>query len=335
MATKNRNDRNMVMQWHITHRCNLRCTHCYQEDYSAFGTRFDLLRVLEQFDELLGFYQMRGHINITGGEPLLHPDLFFLLNEVRKRGWTFGVLTNGTLIDRYLARRLSSYHPSFVQISLDGLKKTHDKIRGEGNSDRAIDGICHLKSYEIPVMVSFTAQRENRGELDKLSRVCKKIGVDKLWFDRVVIPAADDTNGLTLSADEYDRLLHSAARINRHGRVHCDRALQFLYAKNKRIYRCSAGDRLLIVQADGSVMPCRRIPLIADNIKDHTLLQIYRDNPLFCDIRQTPLPEACGDCRYAQSCHGGAKCIAYAKTNRYDIPDPDCPLLRDMRRIDT
>ena len=241
---------------------------------------------------------------------------------------TFGILTNGTVIDRRVAERLSFYHPSFVQVSLDGCREMHDAIRGAGNFDRAVEGLNNLRAHGITTMVSFTAQRENLGELKKLSRFCSEIGVDKLWFDRVVIPAEEDERGLTLDLTEYDRLLRDAARLSRRDRVSCDRALQFLYAKDKQIYRCEAGRRLLVILADGSVMPCRRIPLIAANLKENTLLEIYRDSQVFRDIRDTVLPGQCAGCEYAESCHGGAKCIAYAKTNRYDIADPDCPLLR-------
>ena len=328
MMTEHQNDSSMLLQWHITHRCNLRCTHCYQDDYSAFGSRDELLNVLEQFDELLNSCHARGHINITGGEPLMHPDLFFLLKEIKRRGMTFGLLTNGTVIDRRVAKRLGCYHPSFVQVSLDGCRQAHDAIRGTGSFDRAVAGLTALREQGIITMVSFTVQRENIGELKKLSRVCGEIGVDKLWFDRVVIPADEDESRLTLDPAEYDRVLREAARLNRRGKISCDRALQFLYAKEKQIYRCEAGRRLLVVLADGSVMPCRRIPLVGGSLKDHTLSEIYHDSQVFRDIRETALPEQCMDCRYAESCHGGAKCIAYAKTNRYDIPDPDCPLLR-------
>ena len=74
-------------------------------------------------------------------------------------------------------------------------------------------------------------------------------------------------------------------------------------------------------------MACRRLPLVFGNVRETELSAIYCGNPDLLRLRQTPLPDACGTCRYAASCAGGAKCIAYARTGRYDLPDPDCPFL--------
>ena len=316
-----------TLQWHITHRCNLRCTHCYQDDYTAFESADALFDVLGQYETLLRENRFKGFLNITGGEPLTHPELFRLLEEAKKRGVTTAVLTNGTLIGRVEAMRLKACGVDYVQVSLDGTEKTHDAIRGKGSFARAVSGIHALLAQNIFTDVSFTAQRENKDELPALARYCSDIGVDKLWFDRVVIPAAEDEKHLSLTKEEFKKLSRQAARLNRRRMVSCARALQFIPCKSKSVYRCTAGDRLLTVLADGSVMACRRLPLVFGNVRETELAAIYRDNPDLIRLRQTPLPEACGKCRYAASCAGGAKCVTYAKTGRYDLPDPDCPLL--------
>ena len=187
-----------TLQWHITHRCNLRCTHCYQDDYAAFGSREALANVLG------------------------------LLREARERGVTTAVLSNGTLIGRREAVRLQACGVDYVQISLDGMERTHDAIRGKGSFARAVAGIRALRERKIFVTVSFTAQRGNLGELPKLARFCDDIGVNKLWYDRVVIPAAEDKDHLSLTAEEFARLSRRAAKLNRKGQVSCARALQFL-----------------------------------------------------------------------------------------------------------
>ncbi len=314
-----------TLQWHITHRCNLRCAHCYQDDYTAFEERDSLARVLDQYEALLAAYHYKGYLNITGGEPLTHPDLFWLLREARQRGITTAVLTNGTLIGRREAARLKDCGVDYVQVSLDGTEQAHDAIRGKGSFAKAVNGIRALRSQDIFVTVSFTAQRQNLKELPKLARFCRVLDVNKLWYDRVVIPAGEDIKKLSLTADEFAKLSRKAARLNQRGMVSCARALQFLPCKNKQIYRCTAGERLMTVLADGTVMACRRLPLTAGNIKDSDLLTIYRTHPEILRLRNTPLPDACKGCADAKQCAGGAKCIAYAKTGRYDLPDPDCP----------
>ncbi len=316
-----------TLQWHITHRCNLRCAHCYQDDYSSFESRAEMQRILDQYTDLLAFYGCKGQLNVTGGEPLTHPDLFWLLRAAHERGIKTGVLTNGTLIGLREAQRLRGCGVDYVQISLDGCRKTHDAIRGEGSFEQAVEGIRALKSQGLFVSVSFTAQRQNKGELKKLARFCSCLSVNKLWFDRVIIPADEDAGHLTLQKNEFARLNKQAGRLNRNGMVFCGRALQFLNCRDKLIYHCSAGENLLVVLADGDVMPCRRLPFVLGNVHDSDLLTLHRESPVMQSLRAAQIPEGCRACRYADLCRGGSKCLAYAKTGRYDIPDPDCPLI--------
>ncbi len=318
--------KDFTLQWHITHRCNLRCRHCYQDDYSAFDSLDDLLPVLDQFSALLKEYGCVGRLNLTGGEPLTHPDLFRLLTLARERGIRTGVLTNGTLLGEWEARRLRACGVDYVQVSLDGCKSVHDSIRGKGSFDRAVSGIIALRAQNIFTSVSFTAQSQNLRELPKLARYCDALGVDKLWFDRVVIPDAEDKDRLTLSASDFRRLTNKAAALNRRGKVFCGRSLQFIPCKKKLFYRCAAGDNLLIVLANGDVMPCRRLPIVIGNVRDSDLLTLHRESPVMRELRGLGIPDGCRDCKYAEMCRGGSKCVAYAKTGRYDVPDPDCRL---------
>ena len=318
------NNGGFTLQWHITHRCNLRCEHCYQEDYTAFADRDALREVLDQYEAMLRACRFGGHINITGGEPLLHPDLFWLLEEARRRQMTTAVLTNGTLVGLQEARHMRASGVQYVQISLDGVPQTHDAIRGKGSFDEAVRGVEALQSQGIFTSISFTAQRHNMGELKALAKLCERFGTDRLWFDRVVIPAGEDSEHLSLTTKEFQKLCQTAARLNRRGKVFCGRALQFLSCNEKLIYRCTAGTSLLALLADGTVMPCRRLPLIAGNVRESDLLTIYRDSPVLRDLRQGGIPAGCRSCFYADMCGGGAKCITYAQTGRYDLPDPNC-----------
>lgn len=320
------NYKDFTLQWHITHRCNLRCRHCYQEDYSAFESLTDAEIILQQYCILLKTYGCNGRLNITGGEPLTHPHLFDLLHAARSKGIKTGVLTNGTLIGTWEARKLKACGVDYVQVSLDGTEKVHDAIRGKGNFEKAVNGICALRSQGIFTSVSFTAQNNNCRELKKLAAFCDDIGADKLWFDRVIIPEEEDSEKLTLSADSFRKLCRTAARLNRKGKVFCGRALQFIPCSSKLVYHCSAGENLLVVLASGDVMPCRRLPLIIGNIRETDLLTLHQNSSVMKKLRAIGIPQGCMACSYASLCRGGSKCVAYAKTGRFDIPDPDCIL---------
>ena len=319
-----------TLQWHITHRCNLRCAHCYQDDYTAFASPEAIDAVLGQYGELLDGLRMGGFLNVTGGEPLAHPGLFALLERARAIGLRTAVLTNGTLIGRREARRLKTCGVEYVQVSLDGTRRTHDGIRGKGSFEKAMQGIAWLRSEGVFTTVSFTAQRSNVKDLARLARHCRDAGIDKLWFDRVVIPAGEDRNRLSLNAGQSRSLFRKAAKLSRTTPAVCIRALQFLECEGAPVYRCTAGERLLAVLANGDVMPCRRLPIVLGNVFDRCLSSIYQDSPDAIALRTSGVPAACSPCAHASACRGGAKCIAYARTGDCTAADPDCPLIRSQ-----
>lgn len=323
------------LQWHITHACNLRCVHCYQEEYQSHMPREELFRVLDQLDELLTGQGVRGQINLTGGEPLLHPDFFPLAEEIRRRGYRLGVLTNGTLIDRDTAARLAGLSPVFVQVSLDGTEAVHDAIRGVGSFARAVSGVDELKRRDVKVLVSFTAQQGNAGELPELARICRKHRVDKLWWDRVV--SADPA--LNVTTEQFRGLVETTNALRKKYRrwkggsfVSNGRALQFGDPDRDEVYRCSAGERLLVLLANGDLMPCRRLPFVIGNIREGTMKEIVQHSELMAELRRTRIPKGCGRCPNLLRCGGGAKCVTYAQTGELHCRDVNC-FYADVREV--
>lgn len=314
------------LQWHITHACNLRCVHCYQEEYQSHMPREELFRALDQFTELVEGRDVEPQINLTGGEPLLHPDFYDLAAEIRRRGYRLGVLSNGTLIDAEAARRLADLTPVFVQVSLDGTERIHDAVRGRGAFGKALSGIDRLKENGVRVLVSFTAQRSNARCLRGLARVCREHGVDKLWWDRVVT----DDEKLSVTTGQFRRLVKVTERLRRAEArsgapmISSGRALQFGGDPCAEVYRCSAGGNLLILLADGSLMPCRRLPFVIGNIREGTMREITEGSPLMKELRVPMVPEGCRGCRHLIRCSGGARCVTYAQTGRLDVRDVNC-----------
>ena len=315
------------LQWHITHACNLRCAHCYQADYESHMPREELFRAVDSFADLVRDRDVQPQVNLTGGEPLLHPDFFDLCAEIRRRDWRLGVLTNGTLIDGDTARRLAGLRPVFVQVSLDGTRRIHDAIRGACSFDRALAGIDRLKGQGIRVLVSFTAQRSNCRCFSGLVSVCREHGVDKLWWDRVV--TGDE--GLAVTTAQFRRLVKTANRLREAETkergvpmVSNGRALQFGEDSCAELYRCSAGENLLVLLADGSLMPCRRLPFVIGNLRDGSMCSLTQGSPLMAELRAARVPEGCRGCRLLARCGGGARCVTYAQTGRLDLRDVNC-----------
>lgn len=323
----------MVLQWHITHSCNLRCTHCYQDDYQSHMPKELLFSVLDKYTDFVEEYNYIGQINLTGGEPLLHPDFFELAREIRNRGIRLGILTNGTLIDKECAKKMKELKPIFVQVSLDGTRKTHDAIRGAGSFEQTLKAVRYLKKNRIRVLVSFTAQKCNYRELEGLARVCKKYRVDKLWWDRVVTESVDDTEKLALNTEEFRWLVDKAWQLfkkyqKRDGSsmVTNQRSLQFLGCESEQCggYRCSAGKNLLAVLADGKTMACRRLPFVVGNILESDFETIIIHNDVMTELRRLKYPKECSACKHLMKCKGGSRCVTYGQTGNLHAKDINC-----------
>lgn len=323
-----------VFQWHITHACNLRCRHCYQNDYRSSLTPEQMYAILDKYTDFVEKNGYFGQINLTGGEPLLHPEFFALAGEIKRRGFRLGILTNGTLIDRETAQRIERLHPVFVQISLDGTPGQHDRVRGKGAFRKALRGIRLLKARGIRVLVSFTAQKSNLESFGKLARICRLYRVDKLWWDRVVTDCPQDCSELALSTEAFQRFLEKSLRLEEKYRrpdgtcmISNQRSLQFLGCDPwKPGYVCSAGRSLVAVLADGAVMPCRRLPFVIGNVLEADFQHILDSSEVVRTLRSNPYPAECAGCRYLPRCMGGAKCVTYGQTGKLDQKDPNCYL---------
>lgn len=334
--------RALSLQWHITARCNLRCAHCYQEDYSPGELEFhDLLIVLEQYEELLDkasrewpSFPAKGHITVTGGEPFLRQDCLDLLEVIseKEERFSLAILTNGTFIDEAMARRLQGLSPAFVQVSLEGDETTNDRVRGFGSFDRTVTALRHLVREGVPSAISFTAQRENMHEFGAVAELGRDLGVALVWADRL-IPwgSASATRGQTFSPDETRQFFETMYEARVEGaRSFCrteiamHRALQFLVAGGQP-YRCAAGDTLITVQPNGDLYPCRRMPIRVGNLFEDPLVELYYESDLFRALRdRNRISQGCEDCTHARQCGGGLRCLAYAINGDPFAADPGC-----------
>jgi radical SAM protein with 4Fe4S-binding SPASM domain len=331
----------LLLQWHVTERCNLRCAHCYQEGYRGEELGFPgLLDILAQFLHLLdalraaGNPAIRGHITVTGGEPFVRRDLLDLLEAFAAHHgrFSFAVLTNGTLIDASMARRLSELGVGFVQVSVEGAQATHDRIRGAGDYARTVAAIEHLVGAGIRTLISFTAHRDNYREFADVARLGRRLRVSRVWADRL-IPwgSGTDLREQVLTPDEtreFLRIMRKARRGARWDPFGCaeiamHRALQFLVGGGQP-YHCTAGDTLVTVQPNGDLLPCRRMPIRVGNLMDTPLLELYGCELFRALRRRDRVSAGCEDCSHQRACRGGLKCLSYAVTGDPFQADPGC-----------
>lgn len=322
-----------VLQWHLSEVCNLKCLHCYQEKHKPIALSYpQLLNILNQYRELLKKLKVKGHINLTGGEPLCSPYFFKILDEFKKDKelYSFSILTNGTLITDEIAKKISEYNPEYVQVSLEGGRKTNDYIRGKNVYKKVANSIKYLKKYNVFVSISFTATRINYKEFPDVVRYAEKYGVDNVWSDRFIPLSKDNEIDLQMSKEETNeylkimeneriRLRLKKSKTN----VAMYRALQFQMT-NDYPYTCTAGKSLLTVMENGDLVPCRRMPIVVGNLLNNNMYDLYKNSKILKGLQKDTTPDDCKNCEHSKKCSGGLKCLTYAIYKDLNHKDVGC-----------
>ena len=174
-----------VVIWNLIRRCNLTCKHCYSISADKdFPGELSTAEVYKVMDDLKAFGVPV--LILSGGEPLLRPDIFDISRRAKDMGFYVGLSTNGTLIDESNIDRIAGIGYDYVGISIDGLKATHDRFRRlEGAYDASMHAIrlCHRKG--IKVGMRFTMTQDNAHELPALLRLMEDEGVDKFYLSHL------------------------------------------------------------------------------------------------------------------------------------------------------
>lgn len=330
----------LLLQWHITERCNLRCQHCYQDNYHKDELSLPVLEtILNQYIDLLAAFTQRrgetvkGHITVTGGEPFVRQDFLKLLQlfAAHRHLFSFAILTNGSFIDEQMAKHLQQLKPRFVQVSLEGEEATHDHIRGKGHFQQTVTAIQRLRQVGIHTLVSFTAHRQNYQTFPAVVETARRYRANGVWADRL-IPWGSGAKEQVLSPGETELFFQQMDQLRQQKwqqwwtgtTILMHRALQFLVAGG-RPYRCNAGDQLLTVQPNGDLYPCRRMPIKVGNVLELSLLTLYDNQPLLQKLRQPQqISQGCTQCFYKHVCQGGLKCLSYALKADPFQADPGC-----------
>ena len=276
---------------------------------------------------------MKGHINITGGEPFCNPHLFKILDLIKNDSEkiSFSILTNGTLITEEIAKRLKNYNPYYVQVSLEGGKKTNDYIRGKGTYKKIAEGIKNLRNADIFTSISFTATNLNYKEFPKVVKYARKHNVNNVWSDRYIPLGDSEDKNLALNYEqtrEYLEIMSLERRKlkskkNNITTISMYRALQFQMTGDYA-YRCTAGDTLLTVMENGDLVPCRRMPIVVGNLLVDDMYDLYKSNEILKNLRADTLPDDCKSCEHSKLCNGGLKCLTYALYKDLNYKDVGC-----------
>jgi radical SAM protein with 4Fe4S-binding SPASM domain len=328
------------IQWHITHRCDVRCGHCYQESFSERDD-LGLPELVTLADGILDTMAQWGRpvcFNLTGGEPILKPEFFPLLEDLGRRPGVaeLGVITNGLGFDRDLVRRLSTLPKlDCVKVSLDGADaRTHDAIRREGTFDRTLRSIGLLREEgRFKTVLMFTVMRRNWRSLPSLVRLCEALSVDGLILERFVPWGRGRSRGEeVLDRQEWGAFLNSLLGLfsipPENGDLSPFQAFQIDFTDGDAELLgapCVAGTDGLCLMPEGTVYPCRRFPVPVGNLRTDSLARLWETSHVLKDIRRRDrLKGKCGTCR-REGCRG-CRSLALSLCGDYLAEDPHCGL---------
>ena len=345
-ATKEKmSECDFFIQWHLTERCNLHCSHCYQgETKKNEMSLSELKKVVEEVsDTLKSWAETYGikflpSFNVTGGEPFLRKDLFEILGEISKKGFDIYLLSNGALINKQKAERLSALDVKGVQVSIEGPENVHDKIRGKGSFALSAKGIKNLLESNIKVTLNVTLSNLNTEYVRDLISFASSIGAQRLGFSRLV-PSGRGKNLLnemlkTKKVKEIYELLLSAD-IKGLDIVTGDPVAAQIDLKINGDTGCAAhggcaaGISGLTILPDGTMIPCRRLNIPLGNIRKDSLREVWATSEILNLLRdKSKYKGKCGRCNRWASCRG-CRAIAYAysqsvEENDFLAEDPQC-----------
>lgn len=300
--------------------CNNRCSHCYIAGDHILS--FDeITRCMDDAAELGTLF-----LSITGGEPLLHEDIWEILAYAVDKHFATLLYTNATLIGRPEAIRLKELGVYHVDTSLLGANaRTHDALtKIEGSFEKTMQALKELGRQGISMVAKTPVMKENADEIDELKGVLENMGVDHIASPLIFARDDGDTGPLSHRLDDF--------QLSRFFSAHQVECLEDRHGS----YSCHFGKCTFAVRANGDVNPCISVPVSLGNIRESSLKQIWETSPQLEYIRKKsnePLA-GCRDCNLAGWCF---RCegISFTEEGKlYEPSDELCRMARIRKEID-
>lgn len=346
-----------VVIWNLIRRCNLTCKHCYSisadRDFPGELSTQEVFRVM---DDLAGYGVPV--LILSGGEPLMRPDIFEISHRAKDMGFYVGLSSNGTLVDEHNIGRIAGVGYDYVGISLDGLRGTHDRFRRrEGAFDEALNGIRLCRDRGIKVGMRFTLTRDNAHELPELLQLMERERVDKFYLSHLNYAGRGNRNRKDdavhrLTREAMDLLFDTCwADIGRGqvrefvtGNNDADGAYLLLWVRKRRP-ELEGHMRELLSQWGGNAsgVNIANIDNLGNvhpdtfwwhytlgNVRERAFSTIWGDlsDPLMAGLnsRPRPLKGRCGACALVDICGGNTRVRAHQLTGDPWQEDPACYL---------
>jgi len=350
VAEKSESKRKFALQWHITAKCSNSCEHCYLQETEKKRAEIrnelslkECFEIINDFKEATKAWNVNGRIYFTGGDPLLKKGFLKLVECAREKGMEVGILGNPNFLDSQTAMMLKEMGVFYYQVSLEGTKETHDRIRGNGSFEKTLKAIEALNEAGISSTVMFTVSKENIEELIPTIELVSQMEVSAFDFARLVpigkgkqykdnlIKPLEYRNLLINVLEEYKRQRKKGSKTFFGRKDHLWKLLYqelgiscFPYREDRMLLSgCQMGIAGLTVVSDGTVYACRRLPIEIGKVPEEKMRDIFIDAENLKDLRDVEKMEKCSKCNLFSYCRG-CPAVAYGLTGSYFSPDPQC-----------
>ena len=322
-----------MIAWELTRACNLACRHCRASALScAPPGELTTREALALLDDIASF--TKPTIILTGGEPLLRPDLCDLARHTSELGLRPVVATNGSLLDADAARRLVAAGVLRISVSLDGADaEHHDSLRGvPGAFDASLRGVAAAREAGLPFQINTTVTTDNAEQLPTIYQLAIRLGaVAHHVFLLVPTGRAAALRGMELDAPRYEAILGWLADqyVSSPIEIRATCAPHFYRILRQRgiptqARGCLAGQSFCFISHLGDVQPCGYFDQQIGNIRQQSLKEIWENAELFRDLRDhSAYGGKCGSCEFLAVC-GGCRARAYEATGDPLAPEPLC-----------
>ncbi|MCD6367904.1 MAG: radical SAM protein [Candidatus Aenigmarchaeota archaeon] len=338
------------LQWHITVKCDQNCKHCYMRDEEFYENQLknplsyeDIIKIIDMYLEFTDEWSFRKRIIFTGGDPLLRSDFFDILKYTKEKDIPVDILGNPFHLNESIVEKLEKLGVVSYQLSIDGMRETHDSLRSKGSFDDTMRAIKLLKRSGIKVKIMFTISKKNEKDLLDVIDLVARLNVDLFAFTRLIpIGSGESLKKYVFTDLEYRSLLLKVIEKYRElkekgfrtyfGRKSCDpwilleRDLGLLLPedledeeKNLFLKRCPIGKHLCIL-ADGIVLSCRKLPIPIGKLPEQNFEEIINSKKMKYIMEDRGINRKKNCKRYVRGCAA----MSYALTGDIRNPDPNC-----------
>ncbi|WP_440009528.1 radical SAM protein [Halomicrococcus sp. SG-WS-1] len=326
-------ERPFVLIWELTQACDLACEHCRADARpdrhpDELSTK-EAKRLLDQTREF-GENQL---VVFSGGDPLKRDDVVDLVEYGTDVGLSVTMTPSGTAsLTPDAVRELADAGLRRMAVSIDGATADdHDDFRGEpGSFDETLRAACAARDAGLPLQINTTVCRQTVSDLPKIADLVADLGA-VLWSVFFLVPVGRGAALTPISPDRAERVMEwlvdtdwpfgvKTTEAPHYRRV----AVQQTERPPDRQMGITAGDGFAFVSHVGEVYPSGFLPLSAGNVRDRSVVDVYRDSELFESLREKDsLRGKCGACSFRNVC-GGSRSRAYAYTGDPLESDPLC-----------